>query len=108
MKHLIILLLLPACTTIKYVERPIPDYLKDGCQVPYAQPFDDFLSDNPNLCPESMTERECQLYTDGRYVRAYSDSLKKAMCECDADTRRFTGEPITDRMAGVCGIGQNQ
>lgn len=82
-------LALTGCTTIKYVERPAPDYLKAGCEVPRADPQEEWM-------------------TDGVYVRLYVEKLKKAMCECDADMRRFTGEPVSERMAGVCGIESNQ
>ena len=89
MKYLALLLLLPACTTIEKVERPVPDYLKAGCEVPYADPQEEWM-------------------TDGVYVRLYVEKLKKSICECDADMRRFTGEPVSERMVGVCGVTPNE
>lgn len=89
MKYLILSLILTGCVTTEYVERPAPDYLKAGCQVPYADPQEDWM-------------------TDGVYVRLYVEKLKKSMCECDADIRRFTGETVSERMAGVCGVTPNE
>lgn len=114
-KLILLCLTLTGCTTTKYVERPAPDYLKTGCEVPRAQPFDEFVKTYPEyngLDDGSLLADALHLIyiirRDGVYVRQYSDKLKKTMCECDADMRRFTGEPVSERMAGVCGIESTQ